>query len=225
MLWSLAHIAVQPKGTLFLKVVFSFPPHLQNQGKISFLQSLTSMARKDNSLTMRASCLMVLSFLASNSDLHEPLAELGWVCSYNSSHTICLPRDFDTFFSFIISTDNWTLPQCNHFSRGVRHHREHTQLIGTPARSSGILKVYSNLTSSAGMSFAESSGGSSMGRSRTRTNSANSTDSHGNGHIDMTFDDDTHHYDKSQECPSDHLAGRRLRTQRHRRAAPEDSWR
>jgi len=90
-------------------------------------------------------------------------------------------------------------------SRGVRHHREHTQLIGTPARSSGILKVYSNLTSSAGMSFAESSGGSSMGRSRTRTSSANSTDSHGNGHIDMTFDDDTHHYDKSQECPSDIL--------------------
>lgn len=32
-LWSLAHIAVQPKGTLFLKVVFSFPPHLQNQGR------------------------------------------------------------------------------------------------------------------------------------------------------------------------------------------------
>lgn len=194
-LWSLAHIAVLPKGLLFLK----------NHGRIDLLPSLTHMAHSDNSLTMRGSCLLVLSVLASNPDLHAPLQKLGWNCDATNHHSICLPQEFESFFSDIISTDNWTLPQCDHFTRTSHHHRKDlTQTLppSVTARSSGIMKSISYFTSS---TTADSSVGSSMGSRRARTSSTNSVDSHGNNHIDVTFDDDTHHYDKSQECPSDIL--------------------
>ena len=58
------------------------------------------------------------------------------------------------------------------------------------------------------MSVTDSSIGSSIGSHRGRTGSTNSTDSHGMGQIEMTFDDDTHHYDKSHECPSDIILGK-----------------
>lgn len=58
------------------------------------------------------------------------------------------------------------------------------------------------------MNTMESSAYSSFGSQRGRTGSATSMDSHGIGGVEVTLNDDSHHYDKSQECPSDIVLGK-----------------
>ena len=58
------------------------------------------------------------------------------------------------------------------------------------------------------ISTIDSSAYSSFGSQRGRTGSATSIDSHGMGGVEMTLNDDSHHYDKSQECPSDIVLGK-----------------
>ena len=164
------------------------------------------MAENDSSLSFRGSCLLALSFIAANPELHPVFEKHGWFCTITNGNVICLPRDYSKFFSNIISLENWTLPFCSHFSTegsaAPNPHESAHESSQRPLRRSSTMGIYSSISTTSNV-ILDNSFASSLGSRPTRHNSTSSFDSRGTGKFSLTFDDPIQHYNKSHECPSD----------------------
>lgn len=165
------------------------------------------MAESDCSLSFRGSCLLVLSFLASNPEVRTIIRQCGWLCDDSNNNAICIPRDVNHFLSHV-TYYNWQLPCCSHFSSpsSVNNNPGHLRTLSSlhydPAKKYSVSR-YSGISMSIGTSVTDNSINSSVSSRRTRENSFASVDSRGNNSLTMNFDDDTIHINKTEECPSD----------------------
>lgn len=164
------------------------------------------MAESDCSLSFRGSCLLVLSFLASNPEVRTIIRQCGWLCDDSNNNAICIPRDVNHFLSHV-TYYNWQLPCCTHFSSSsVKNNTANLRALSSlhydPVKKYSVPR-YSGISMSIGTSVTDNSMNSSLGSRRTRENSFASVDSRGNSSLTMNFDDDTLHINKTEECPSD----------------------
>lgn len=104
-LWSIAHIAIQPKGLDFL----------YDECHCDFIDIVISLAENSSILSLRGTSFLVLSYLSSSETIRPIIRDHGWFCECYSGNPICYPlNDHSTLFNNV-STENWILPICTHF--------------------------------------------------------------------------------------------------------------
>lgn len=75
------------------------------------------MISNEDSLSLRATCLVILSFLSGNPSLRRRITDQHWTCHCYSGNTLCRPETFQQSVFANIQGDNSLIPVCNHFCR------------------------------------------------------------------------------------------------------------
>ena len=75
------------------------------------------MISNEDSLSLRATCLGILSFLSGNPSLRQRIVDQHWTCQSYSGNALCRPETFQQSVFANIQGDHSLIPVCNHFCR------------------------------------------------------------------------------------------------------------
>ena len=84
---------------------------------MDFFAVLSRMISNEDALSLRATCLVILSFLSGNPSLRRRIAEQRWSCQWYNGSSVCRPETFQQSVFANIRGDNSLIPVCNHFCK------------------------------------------------------------------------------------------------------------
>ena len=75
------------------------------------------MISNEDSLSLRATCLVILSFLSGNPSLRQRIVDQHWTCPSYSGNALCRPETIQQSVFANIQGDHSLIPVCNHLCR------------------------------------------------------------------------------------------------------------